>query len=248
MGRRGAGGPGPDRRRGDRPRGGALPRPGRLSRPLPPALGVARFRGLVVFRRARPDQDLRPHPARGGPVRIGARGRRGRAQLLSPEPSLSERSGRPRGAREGPRVRHLGRGVRQPGRRGGPAGNRRGRGRHAAVSRDETARFCEDFGLPYLKAIAMREGVDLVAAVREYPSAAAWLLDVHDTEKWGGTGRTFDWSAVRGASNGRSCSPGGSPRRTSRTPSASYGRSRWTCAGEWNRPGASRTRRSSRPL
>ena len=63
----------------------------------------------------------------------------------------------------------------------------------------ERARFCEDFGLPYLKAIAMHEGVDLVAAVREYPSAAAWLLDVHDTEKWGGTGRTFDWSAVRGS-------------------------------------------------
>lgn len=61
----------------------------------------------------------------------------------------------------------------------------------------EPARFCEDFGLPYLKAIGMREGVDLAAAVREYPSAAAWLLDVHDTERWGGTGRTFDWSAAR---------------------------------------------------
>lgn len=63
----------------------------------------------------------------------------------------------------------------------------------------ETARFCEDFGLPYLKAIAMREGVDLAAAVREYPSAAAWLLDVHDPGRWGGTGRTFDWSAARGS-------------------------------------------------
>ena len=62
----------------------------------------------------------------------------------------------------------------------------------------EPARFCEDFGLPYLKAIGMHEGVDLAAAVREYPSAAAWLLDVHDTQKWGGTGRSFDWSAVRG--------------------------------------------------
>lgn len=60
----------------------------------------------------------------------------------------------------------------------------------------ETARFCEGFGLPYLKAIAMREGVDLAAAVREHPSAAAWLLDVHDPGRWGGTGRTFDWSAV----------------------------------------------------
>ena len=62
----------------------------------------------------------------------------------------------------------------------------------------EPARFCEEFGIPYLKAIGMREGVDLAEAVREYPSAAAWLLDVHDTQKWGGTGRTFDWSAVKG--------------------------------------------------
>jgi len=66
----------------------------------------------------------------------------------------------------------------------------------------EPARFCEEFGLPYLKAIGMREGVDLAGAVREYPSASAWLLDVHDTEKWGGTGRTFDWSAVRSESGG----------------------------------------------
>ncbi len=66
----------------------------------------------------------------------------------------------------------------------------------------EPARFCEGFGLPYLKAIAMHEGVDLAAAVREYPSAAAWLLDVHDPEKWGGTGRTFDWSAVRSGARG----------------------------------------------
>ena len=66
----------------------------------------------------------------------------------------------------------------------------------------EPAGFCEGFGLPYIKAIAMREGVDLAASVREYPSAAAWLLDVHDTGKWGGTGRTFDWSAVRLESGG----------------------------------------------
>ena len=66
----------------------------------------------------------------------------------------------------------------------------------------EPARFCEGFGLPYLKAIGMCEGVDLAGAVREYPSAAAWLLDVHDTKRWGGTGRTFDWSAVRLESGG----------------------------------------------
>lgn len=62
----------------------------------------------------------------------------------------------------------------------------------------EPAGFCEGFGLPYLKAVGMREGVDVAAAAREHPGAAALLLDVHDTERWGGTGRTFDWSAARG--------------------------------------------------
>ena len=64
----------------------------------------------------------------------------------------------------------------------------------------EPAGFCGGFGLPYLKAVGMREGVELAAVAREHPAAAALLLDVHDTAKWGGTGRTFDWSspAVRG--------------------------------------------------
>ena len=62
----------------------------------------------------------------------------------------------------------------------------------------EPSGFCEGFGLPYLKAVGMREGVDLTAAAREHPAAAGLLLDVHDTERWGGTGRTFDWSAAHG--------------------------------------------------
>ena len=62
----------------------------------------------------------------------------------------------------------------------------------------EPASFCERFGLPYLKAVGMREGVDLAQAAREHPAAVGLLLDVHDTERWGGTGRTFDWSAVPG--------------------------------------------------
>ena len=62
----------------------------------------------------------------------------------------------------------------------------------------ESAGFCEGFGLPYLKTVGMREGVDVAAAARAHPGAAALLLDVHDTERWGGTGRTFDWSAARG--------------------------------------------------
>lgn len=60
----------------------------------------------------------------------------------------------------------------------------------------EPPAFCRGFGLPYLKAVGMREGVDLARAAREYGDAAALLLDVHDTERWGGTGRSFDWKAA----------------------------------------------------
>ena len=63
----------------------------------------------------------------------------------------------------------------------------------------EPASFCESFGLPYLKAVGMHEGVDLAQAAREHHEAAGLLLDVHDTKRWGGTGRTFDWSSVRGS-------------------------------------------------
>ena len=55
----------------------------------------------------------------------------------------------------------------------------------------EPASFCQSFGLPYLKAVGMRDGVDLAAAAaRAHPAAAGLLLDAHDTERWGGTGRT----------------------------------------------------------
>jgi len=59
---------------------------------------------------------------------------------------------------------------------------------------DETPEFCESFGLPYVKAIAARAGVDFEAAAETHCRATALLLDTyHPTEK-GGTGTTFDWS------------------------------------------------------
>lgn len=71
----------------------------------------------------------------------------------------------------------------------------------------EPPAFCRGFGLPYLKAVGMREGVDLARAAREYGDAAALLLDVHDTERWGGTGRSFDWKAADGGGGGGAGAP-----------------------------------------
>lgn len=61
---------------------------------------------------------------------------------------------------------------------------------------DETPEFCTGFGLPYIKAIAIREGVDLQQQVRRYSSAAGLLVDAWSTEVKGGSGQSFDWSVL----------------------------------------------------
>jgi phosphoribosylanthranilate isomerase len=60
---------------------------------------------------------------------------------------------------------------------------------------DESAEFCGQFGLPYVKACRVRPGVDALAYLRPYARAAAWLLDSHVPE-YGGVGESFDWSLV----------------------------------------------------
>ena len=65
----------------------------------------------------------------------------------------------------------------------------------------ENADFCRQFGLPYIKAISMGSGVnaqDMVEqAERDFPDAAALLLDSHESGGLGGTGRIFDWKQLR---------------------------------------------------
>jgi phosphoribosylanthranilate isomerase len=58
---------------------------------------------------------------------------------------------------------------------------------------EETPRFCDEFGLPYIKACRVKAGVDLLEYLRPFSRAAAWLLDSH-VEEYGGVGERFDWS------------------------------------------------------
>jgi phosphoribosylanthranilate isomerase len=60
---------------------------------------------------------------------------------------------------------------------------------------DETRADCEAAGRPYLRAVRMAAGVDLLDCERNHPQAAALLLDAH-VEGYGGSGRSFDWSLV----------------------------------------------------
>ena len=58
---------------------------------------------------------------------------------------------------------------------------------------NESDAWCAQFGYPFLKAIAMGEGVAALPRLREYPQAAGLLLDGHAAGEAGGSGRVFDW-------------------------------------------------------
>ena len=61
---------------------------------------------------------------------------------------------------------------------------------------DEPDGFCMSFGKPYLKAIRVRAGVDLLECVADYPGAVGFLLDTYRADKAGGTGQAFDWNLI----------------------------------------------------
>jgi phosphoribosylanthranilate isomerase len=61
---------------------------------------------------------------------------------------------------------------------------------------DETPEYCAQFGRPYLKAIRVKAGVDLVECAARYVGAQALLLDAYVAGVPGGTGATFDWTLI----------------------------------------------------
>lgn len=64
---------------------------------------------------------------------------------------------------------------------------------------DEPPDYCRGFGAPYLKAVRMREGVEISALARDYHDAAGLLLDAWHPDEKGGTGLSFDWTRARKA-------------------------------------------------
>lgn len=61
---------------------------------------------------------------------------------------------------------------------------------------DEPPEACAEHGRPYIKALRMREGLDLVAEARRYPDAGGLLLDTYSPRLPGGTGTVFDWRHI----------------------------------------------------
>ena len=67
---------------------------------------------------------------------------------------------------------------------------------------DETTAFASAIRRPVLKAIAVGDGTGL-AAPDAWPARFMLLLDVHDPEQRGGTGRTIDWTRAAGVAAAR---------------------------------------------
>jgi phosphoribosylanthranilate isomerase len=61
---------------------------------------------------------------------------------------------------------------------------------------EETPEQCGGHGRPYIKAIRMRQEVDLHEQQRLFSDAAGLLLDTYEPGKPGGTGNTFDWDRI----------------------------------------------------
>lgn len=60
----------------------------------------------------------------------------------------------------------------------------------------ETPAFCSGFALPYVKALAMGDRIDVSFEMSRYAQARGVLLDAHRSGEQGGRGESFDWSQI----------------------------------------------------
>ncbi|CAM3512643.1 phosphoribosylanthranilate isomerase [Parendozoicomonas haliclonae] len=58
---------------------------------------------------------------------------------------------------------------------------------------DEDDDFCEQWGLPWIKAVRVAGSTDVEAELARWPNASAFLLDAYTPDAYGGTGEAFDW-------------------------------------------------------
>lgn len=63
---------------------------------------------------------------------------------------------------------------------------------------DESAQYCQQFERPYIKALRMTPDLDPMQAIADFPQACGYLFDAWQPDKFGGTGKTFDWQRIAG--------------------------------------------------
>ena len=61
---------------------------------------------------------------------------------------------------------------------------------------DENREYCSQFGVPFLKAVRVKPGLDLLHYAADFSAARALLLDAFVDGVPGGTGQRFDWNLI----------------------------------------------------
>tara|TARA_B100000795_G_scaffold196135_1_gene150251 strand:+ start:99 stop:722 length:624 start_codon:yes stop_codon:yes gene_type:complete len=61
---------------------------------------------------------------------------------------------------------------------------------------DEDEKFCNQFNLPYIKAISFQKGVNLIEYCKLFNTSSAILIDTYSKSMRGGTGETFNWNLI----------------------------------------------------
>ena len=61
---------------------------------------------------------------------------------------------------------------------------------------DESPDFCHQFNYPFIRAIRMREGLDLAHETAQYKPMGGFLFDAWHADQYGGTGEQFDWQRL----------------------------------------------------
>ena len=61
---------------------------------------------------------------------------------------------------------------------------------------EESAQFCAAFEWPYLKAVRVKPGLDLLQYAADFAGARALLLAAYAPDAHGGTGHRFDWGLI----------------------------------------------------
>ncbi|MFP6776572.1 MAG: phosphoribosylanthranilate isomerase [PS1 clade bacterium] len=59
---------------------------------------------------------------------------------------------------------------------------------------NESPGDCEQYGMPYIKALRVNKHTDIIKKATEYSKASGILLDAFNENAYGGTGESFDWS------------------------------------------------------
>lgn len=74
---------------------------------------------------------------------------------------------------------------------------------------NECPDYCAGHGRPWIRALRMKDDIDLVAEAARFAGARGLLLDAYRPGVPGGTGETFDWSRIPSALAGRIVLAGG---------------------------------------